>query len=311
MKAWIREVKGEFRSVNRDSYPELAATVLMNLRESPTPFADACATLSFMFRGAGEHYMLEQIMGDEPLRRLIIDHALIDSINVSSRTIREFTRQLSQSQDLAYNDALFDRMFDFEVRKSGQDARISTILATSTVSPDKLHKAITSLKLMERAINDPVEATTTAYSALDLLADNDLCSMRTHHDLLCVMTYENPCEGENSSKAFEAWIGIIHQLEKENKLDDPATQGQRFMLLSVYHALSKDHEFELSGLKLLAEERCQRWRNRTRISVDELGGLIETEAQMALAKIILRGHDLTDLSSPNADSISESCRRAE
>ena len=287
MKDWIKQVREELRSASdRDGYPELTDRILKHLGESTTPFSDASLVMSFgalSFHTTGENYVLARIMADELLRLKLIDHALIDPVPIVTKSTREFTRALSASQSLEYNDALFDRLLSFESAKKTA-FRLSGLLSTHTVSPEKLEAVVFGRHVRGQIASDRLEALGAAYFALDLLQDSDCATVRLHALLMDVLLQHFPPKG-NERDTLAAWETV--------KGPRILSQEEKFHAYSFYHHFSKSYEFDLSGLAVLSLDKAQRWYAAHCASPEALAQMTISEAHLGLGrKLVAAGGHL-------------------
>jgi hypothetical protein len=278
MKAWIKQAKHDFTQVvNRDCYPELADHILEKFRESSSPFSDALVMLSALYQTNGENYLIARIMADDKLRLAMTDHALIDPITISTKTIREFTRALSSSQSLAYNDLLFERMVAFESAKRGTDMRLGSLLSTHTLSPERLEAHIQVLNLPDRIWRDHPELATTVYFALDLLRDYNVINRDMHFDLFALLAQHNRPISNAAQLAYEH----ICRFKQDR---NPLTLEDKFLVFSAYHCLSRDYKFDLSGVTALSYQKSREWMCQQAITPEALAQMTTIDAQLELGR---------------------------
>lgn len=283
MNEWIKQFRKELRDVSdRDCYPELADRILEWLGESPTPFSDASMLMSFCLNIRGENYLLRRIMANEPLRLRLTDHALIDPVTIATKSTREFTRALSASQSLAYNDALFDRLLSFETNKSTA-FRLSSLLSTHAVSPEKLEAVVFGRHVQGKIATDRLESAGAAYFALDLLQESECATVRLHA-LLMDALFEHYPATSNERDTLAAWETV--------QGPRTLTQAEKFHAFSFYHQFSKSHEFDLAGLAILSLDKAERWFAESQITPEALAQMTTSEAQLTLGRKLVeaKGH---------------------
>lgn len=282
MKRWIEESRLALRGASdyKDIYKKIAEFVLVNLKCSDTPFNDYCQVCSLIIRNSdpGFDYLNQIILEDKPLRTALACHALIDDIPIITKSVRGFIRSLSALEGLEYNDALFDRVVAYETsRKMG--FRLKTTLTTSMVSPQKLEELVMGANYATESQSEQATLD-VAYYAIDLLLMSDDATLNVHEKLLEVVLDSYPPGSIETRQAQLAWGAI-------SKSSQILNASEKLQLFGLYHALSKDWEFEFQGVGFMTLSNTRQWVEQSHLTPENLAHLTETEVQASLCRTIL------------------------